>query len=119
MLRSGAEVANPGEKYQRVHFINWDKDQRHLNEFAIAEEVTILGNQGKRPDIVLYLNGIAVGVLELKRSSVSIGDGVRQSIVNQQEGFIQPFFTTLQLIMAGNDARACATVPSAPRRSFS
>jgi type I restriction enzyme, R subunit len=102
MLRYGTEVANPGEKYQRVHFINWQERER--NEFAIAEEVTILGNREKRPDIVLYLNGIAVGVLELKRSSISIGDGIRQSIVNQQEGFIQPFFTTVQLIMAGNDS---------------
>ncbi len=103
MLRYGVEVAAPGEKYQTVHLINWDKEQRHQNEFAIAEEVTLLGHREKRPDIVLYINGIAVGVLELKNSRVSIGDGIRQSIVNQQEEFIQSFFSTMQFIMAGND----------------
>ncbi|MEZ5334361.1 MAG: type I restriction endonuclease [Methanolobus sp.] len=38
------------------------------------------GNRERRPDIVLYINGIAVGVLELKNSQVSIGDGIRQNI---------------------------------------
>ena len=102
LLRYGVEVtANPGEKYQRVHFINWDKPE--ANHFAVAEEVTIQGNREKRPDIVLYINGIAIGVLELKRSTISIGHGIRQNLVNQQEKFIQPFFSTIQLVMAGND----------------
>ena len=103
LLRYGVEVtANPGEKYQRVHFINWNKPE--TNHFAIAEEVTIQGNREKRPDIVLYVNGIAVGVLELKRSIVSIGDGIRQNLVNQRTEFIQSFFSTIQLVMAGSDA---------------
>lgn len=102
LLRYGVEVsANVAERYQRVHFINWAEPEK--NHFAIAEEVTVQANREKRPDIVLYINGIAVGVLELKRSTVSLGDGIRQSIVNQQPEFIQSFFSTVQLIMAGND----------------
>ncbi len=101
-LRYGMEVnTNPGEKYEQVKFINWKNPEQ--NDFAIAEEVTIQGNREKRPDLVLYINGIAIGVLELKRSTVSIGDGIRQNITNQQEKFIQPFFATIQLVMAGND----------------
>jgi type I restriction enzyme R subunit len=102
LLRYGKEVtASASEKYQRIHFINWNEPEK--NNFAIAEEVTILGNREKRPDIVLYVNGIALGVIELKRSTVSIGDGIRQNIVNQQAAFIQPFFSTIQMVMAGND----------------
>ncbi len=102
MLRYGQEVtANPGDKYQRLHYINWEEPEK--NDFAIAEEVTIQGNREKRPDIVLYINGIAIGLIELKRSTVSIGDGIRQNIVNQQPEFIQSFFSTIQLVMAGND----------------
>ncbi len=102
LLRYGKEVkANASDKYERVNFINWVEPEQ--NEFAIAEEVTYLGNREKRPDIVLYVNGIAVGILELKRSTVSIGDGIRQNLVNQQKEFIEPFFTTIQLVMAGND----------------
>ena len=102
LIRYGAEVtANPGDKYQRVHFINWDEPEK--NEFGIAEDVTVQGNREKRPDIVLYINGIAVGLLELKRSTISIGDGIRQNLVNQQPEFIQSFFSTIHLVMAGND----------------
>jgi type I restriction enzyme R subunit len=52
---------------------------------------------------VLYVNGIALGVLELKRSTVSVAEGIRQNLDNQKKEFIQPFFSTMQLIMAGND----------------
>ena len=102
LLRYGHETkSNPSERYQRVHYINWEEPEK--NEFAVAEEVTFLGNREKRPDIVLYINGIAICVLELKRSTVSIGDGIRQNITNQQKEFIQSFFTTIQIVMAGND----------------
>jgi len=102
LLRYGiAVVENMGENNQPVEFIDWKHPEK--NHFAIAEEVTIRGNREKRPDIVLYVNGIALGVLELKRSTVSIGDGIRQSIVNQQKEFIESFFSTIQFIFAGND----------------
>src|SRR3989344_1798472 len=95
LLRYGAKVVeNAGENNQSVNFINWDHPEK--NNFAIAEEVTVQGNREKRPDIVLYVNGIALGVIELKRSTVSIGDGIRQSIVNQSKEFIESFFSTIQ-----------------------
>lgn len=102
LLRYGVGVVeNPGENNQQVQLIDWNNPEK--NNFAIAEEVTIQGNHEKRPDIVLYVNGIALGVLELKRSVVSIGDGIRQSIVNQRDSFIKNFFSTIQFVLAGND----------------
>jgi len=84
LLRYGIGVVeNAGENNQQVLLIDWENPENNI--FAIAEEVTIQGNREKRPDIVLYVNGIALGVLELKRSTVSIGDGIRQSIVNQKK----------------------------------
>ncbi len=53
----------------------------------------------------MYVNGIALGILELKRSSIAIGEGIRQNLDNQNKAFIRPFFTTLQLAMAGNDTQ--------------
>ncbi|MCG2710824.1 MAG: restriction endonuclease subunit R, partial [Candidatus Omnitrophica bacterium] len=102
LLRYGIGVVeNAGENNQQIQLIDWKNPEN--NNFAIAEEVTIQGNREKRPDIVLYVNGIAMGVLELKRSIVSIGDGIRQSIVNQQKEFIESFFSTIQFVFAGND----------------
>ena len=102
LLRYGAKIREQaGEHHQTVHFIDWQHP--HNNDFAIGEEVTIQADTNKRPDIVLYINGIAVGVLELKRTTVSVGAGIRQNILNQQPDNIGAFFTTIQLVMAGND----------------
>ena len=102
LLRYGVKVkAEAGENYETIHLLDWEKVSD--NDFAIAEEITIKGNRTKRPDIVLYVNGVALGVLELKRSIVSLNEGIRQSIVNQHYDFIQPFFATIQFVFAGND----------------
>jgi type I restriction enzyme, R subunit len=103
LLRYGVPVKiEAGKVTQTVNLINWQEPKE--NDFVIAEEVTLRGNHERRPDIVLYVNGIAVGVLELKRSSVSIGDGIRQNISNQQPEFNEWFFSTVQFIFAGNDS---------------
>ena len=103
LLRYGVPVkTEAGKATETVHLINWQEPER--NEFAIAEEVTLKGNQERRPDVVLYVNGIAVAVLELKNSRVSIGDGIRQNLSNQQPEFNAWFFSTVQFIFAGNDS---------------
>ena len=103
MLRYGVPVkTEAGKPTETVHLINWKEPEE--NDFAIAEEVTLKGNQERRPDIVLYVNGIAVGVLELKNSRVSIGDGIRQNLSNQQPEFNAWFLSTVQFIFAGNDS---------------
>jgi type I restriction enzyme R subunit len=104
MLRYGIkDKEGAGEQNQTIWLIDWENVEN--NDFAIAEEVSIEGENKKRPDIVLYINGIAVGVIELKRSSVSIGEGIRQNLDNQKKDFIRNFFTTMQLVMAGNDTQ--------------
>ena len=102
LLRYGVPVKiEAGKATETVHLVNWREPEK--NDFALAEEVTLRGENDRRPDIVLYVNGIAVGVLELKRSSVSIGDGIRQNLSNQRANFNEWFFSTVQLIFAGND----------------
>jgi type I restriction enzyme R subunit len=101
-LRYGIHVKEEaGQNKETVYLIDWKNPLQ--NHFAIAEEVTIKGQHKKRPDIVLYINGIAVGVLELKRSTVSVSEGIRQNNDNQKHIFIKPFYTTIQLVMAGQD----------------
>jgi len=104
LLRYGVKVKEgAGEQTQTIWLIDWENPEN--NHFALAEEVTVKGKNNKRPDIVLYINGIALGILELKRSIVSISEGIRQNLDNQKKEFIRPFFTTLQLVMAGNDTQ--------------
>src|SRR3989338_2112669 len=102
LLRYGVKVRVGGsENHRTVSLVDWDNPEN--NHFTIAEEVTVLGRKTKRPDIVLYVNGIAVGIIELKRSTVTVSEGIRQNIGNQRDEFIQDFFTTNQILMAGND----------------
>lgn len=102
LLRYGADIKTEvGKNTEKVHFIDWKHWDN--NDFAIAEEVTIKGKKTKRPDIVIYVNGIALGVIELKRSTIGIGEGVRQNRVNQQDDFIKHFFSTIQFTFAAND----------------
>jgi type I restriction enzyme R subunit len=110
LLRYGVKVRpEAGENTVTVWLVKWADPL--ANDFAVAEEVTVPGGDlvsgakasTKRPDVVLYVNGIALGVLELKRSTVSVSEGIRQNLDNQKKEFIQPFFSTMQWVMAGND----------------
>ncbi len=91
------------EPTQTSWLIDWKDVSK--NEFSVAEEVSVKGSNTKRPDIVLYVNGIALGVLELKNSSVSVESAIRQNLDNQKKEFIRDFFKTIQLVMAGNESQ--------------
>ena len=110
LLRYGVKVQpGAGENRVTVWLIDWQQPEN--NDFAVAEEVTVKGADlanaakasTKRPDVVIYINGLALGLLELKRSTVSVSEGIRQNLDNQKKEFIQPFFSTMQWVMAGND----------------
>jgi type I restriction enzyme R subunit len=104
LLRYGVPVqVAAGAPHETVHLIDWAQPAR--NHFALAEEVTLKGGHERRPDIVLYLNGLAVAVIELKRSSVDVANGIRQLITNQEPIFNQGFFSTVQLVLAGSDSQ--------------
>ena len=103
LLRYGVSIPVTGHPHKLVHLIDWEHPEQ--NDFALAEEVTLKGGYERRPDLVLYLNGLAVAVIELKRSSVDVVDGIRQLITNQEEIFNKGFFGTVQLVMAGSDSQ--------------
>ena len=106
LLRYGLQgVRDDRGNRPTVHYIDWTVVTN--NDFYVAEEVSVLRydqKTHKRPDVVLYINGIAVGMMELKRSCVSVGEGIRQMLTNQKQENIQGFFNTMQLLMAGNEA---------------
>lgn len=117
LLRYGVkEKSGAGEQHQTVWLVDWANPE--ANDFAIAEEVTVAGENTKRPDLALYVNGIALGVIELKRSTVSIGEGIRQNLDNQQQDFIRNFSPLNSCSWQATTARACGTVPSKPLRNI-
>lgn len=103
LLRYGVNVKQTGKQSRTLYLIDWEKPEK--NRFYIAEEVAVEGENDKRPDIVLYVNGIALAVLELKRAVVDVAEGIRQNLDNQSDYFIPQFFTTMQWVLAGNDTQ--------------
>lgn len=105
LLRYGVDVKGENNTRPTLWYIDWDNPDN--NDFYVAEEVTVLRSDGeshKRPDLVIYINGIALGMFELKRSSISAGEGIRQLLQNQKDENIKSFFATEQLLFAGNES---------------
>jgi type I restriction enzyme, R subunit len=101
LLRYGATVSlSHDDRSPTIPLIDWEQPQN--NRFGIAEEVTLKGENTRRPDVVLYINGIAIGVLELKRATVPVIEAIGQCRSAQQDRFVSSFFTTVQLVLAGN-----------------
>lgn len=102
LLRYGVKVKpGVGEQTETVWLIDWKNPD--TNHFVVVEEVTVAGHHTKRPDVVLYVNGLALATLELKRSKVALSEGIRQTIGNQKPEFIRSFFSTVQFVFVGND----------------
>ena len=103
LLKYSHPVSDADGENISVYYIDFKNPAN--NHFAIAEEVTVSSSFGsKRPDLVVYINGIAVAVIELKKSSVSVADGIRQNLTNQKQEFIESFFTTIQYCLAANES---------------
>jgi len=89
--------------HENVSLFNFNDPLK--NNFAIAEEVSYidpLTGKHSRPDIVVYVNGIALCVIELKRSTVSLEEGIKQTLSNELD-LIPSFFTTTQYTVAASD----------------
>jgi type I restriction enzyme R subunit len=117
LLRYGVPVqVAVGQAHETVHLVDWEHPE--CNDFSIAEEVTLRGGYERRPDLVIYLNGIAIGVIELKRSTVEVADGINQLITNQEEIFNKGFFSTVQLVFAGSDSQGLRYGTATTRAEF-
>ena len=112
LLRSGTPI-NPdaGQHNETVHYIDWENPAS--NRFGIAEEVTVVdqvSHAERRPDLVLYVNGIALAVIELKNSATSVQKGISQLISSQHDAFVPSFFTTVQFCFAANPSEGTICV---------
>lgn len=97
--------SQPDPKSNHEDVMLFDFEDFTNNNFAIAEEVSYIDpllGKNKRPDIVVYVNGIALAVIELKRSLVNYEEGIKQHLSNERD-FIPSFFTTTQFTIASND----------------
>lgn len=106
-LRYGVNIQGDDGHSKTIKIVDWTEPANNI--FSIAEEVTVRRNieeyHTRRPDVVIYVNGMALGVIELKKSTVSVKDGIRQQIRNNKnDNEICQFFVSAQFLFAGNDS---------------
>ena len=90
-----------------LHYIDYKHPKNNL--FHITEEFVVdrvnqqEQTKRRRPDLVLFINGIPFGVVELKKSSVGTQEGISQMLRNQSVDEIPNLFKYVQITVAGNN----------------
>ncbi len=111
--KSFTEVIDGDRKAFTLRYIDWENPKN--NVYHITEEFVVDGGRDKRrPDIVLFVNGIPFVVIENKRrdKNESIDEAISQNIRNQRpEEGIPRLFHYAQLLLAvhPNEVRYGAT----------
>ena len=98
--QSVQEFINGKKQSPQMRFVDFDNIQN--NQFHVTAEFEISENSNRRPDIVLFVNGIPLAVIENKKPSVSIKDAIVQMLRNQQGTQIPKFFLYPQILVAAN-----------------
>ncbi len=82
-----------------------DFEHPENNKWQVTEEFSVERTDGvsyARPDIVLLCNGIPLVVIENKKSSVDVKEGVNQNVRNMKPDYIPQLFKYVQLVLAVN-----------------
>lgn len=119
--RTYTELLSDGSRKSfTIHYIDWDTIEN--NDFHVVEEFSIERMDGRdtvRPDLVLFINGIPFGVIECKRSSITMEQGISQMIRNQGKDYIPQLFKYIQITMATNKNETMYATCSTPKNYWS
>jgi type I restriction enzyme R subunit len=96
---------------QLIDWMNLDN-----NEFHVTEEMDVLSTQGshtRRPDVVAFVNGIPLAVIEAKRAASGnpnknmVEEGISQNLRNQKNDEVPYLYAFAQLLfsISRNDGR--------------
>lgn len=116
--KSFEETIQGDRKSFTIKYIDWETPEN--NVYHIADEFIIEGiNETRRPDLVLFINGIPFAVIENKRrdKNASIDEAISQHIRNQgKETGVPKLFYYAQLLLAvhPNEVKY-ATIDTKPR----
>lgn len=95
-----------------LNYIDWRHPEN--NVFHVTSEFIVersRNTESCRPDIVLFVNGIPLAVIECKSPKVEVGQAVSQMIRNQRDEYIPKLFTYAQVLIGTNknDTRYATT----------
>jgi len=97
-----------------IDWRNWERNVFHVTaEFSVARSRS---TEAARPDIVLFVNGIPLAVIECKSPNVGVEQSISQSIRNQTDDYIPKLFVYAQLVMGINKNAAQYATAGTPAK---
>ncbi len=119
MLISGnsyeEELFDGGRQSFDLKFMDWEHPENNIWQVTDEFSVERLNGRYSRPDIVLLVNGIPLVVMECKKSSIAVEEGVAQNVRNWQPDYIPQLFKFTQIVLAANPNMVkygtCGTLP--------
>jgi type I restriction enzyme R subunit len=109
-----------GTKSFNLNYIDWENPEN--NVFHVVEEFSVEREDGQgtvRPDIVSFINGIPFGVIECKKASISISQGISQMLRNQGKEHIPQLFKFVQIVMVTNKNETQYATTGTPKKFWS
>ena len=109
-----------GTKSFNLNYIDWENPEN--NVFHVVEEFSVEREDGQgtvRPDIVTFINGIPFGVIECKKASISISQGISQMLRNQGKEYIPQLFKFVQIVVVTNKNETQYATTGTPKKFWS
>ena len=111
------QTVEGNNKSFNLNYIDWKIPSN--NVFHVVPEFAVERNRSvetARPDIVLFVNGIPLAVIECKSPKVEVEQAVSQNIRNQGDEYIPKLFTYMQLVMGVNKNAAQYATAGTPAK---
>ncbi|NKQ39635.1 MAG: type I restriction endonuclease subunit R [Methanosarcinales archaeon] len=100
-------LTDGNNKSYNINYIDWKNPENNIyhftEEYTVEKQDLTKIEKHKRLDIVVFINGIPIGVIELKKDSIFINEGIKQIINYQNNKNIPHLFKYAQIVMAGNN----------------
>ncbi|MFZ3579847.1 type I restriction endonuclease subunit R [Virgibacillus sp. DJP39] len=103
-----------------IQFIDWENFEN--NDFHVVEEFSVERMDGRgtvRPDLVLFVNGIPFVVIECKKASISMEQGISQMVRNQGKDYAPQLFKYVQIVMSTNKNETKYATCNTPKKFWS
>lgn len=105
MIRNGYKVntrTKQGDDFEIVKLIDFDADHLNNNDFHCVNQMWIKGRFSyRRPDVLLFINGLPIVFIELKNSTVKIEQAYNKNLVDYRDN-IPNIFALNQICVLSN-----------------
>jgi len=109
LLKENARITiiseDEGETVEVIRYINWDDPDS--NDFLICSQLWITGEMHtRRPDLIGFVNGIPLVLMELKAPDVNVSNAYSQNLSDYKDTIPQLFWPNAIVILSnGSDSR--------------